>query len=252
MTSISDPDADGLPALGDNCPLHPNPGQENADGDFIDVSPPRPPGLDDLTRAMSGLDGDACDTDDDNDGIADAAEAAGCNGSGPLDPLDSDTDGDRVLDGAECALGSNPASAASKPPPIVGPDADADGLPDALEPAGCAALFDCDGDGFRDGIEFRGYNTLPDVADSGGDGCADGREVASVDGNRVVGASDLGIIAALFGNPGGHENMDLDKNGAIGGRPGARGCPIRLLLASGDAACQEAATLRRPPIAAPC
>ena len=70
---------------------------------------------DDTTWINSDTAGDACDTDDDNDGLTDAAEAVGCNGSGPLNPLVRDTDGDRFLDGAECARAANPGSAASTP-----------------------------------------------------------------------------------------------------------------------------------------
>jgi hypothetical protein len=55
---VLDSDGDGVPDLAigagpDNCPLNPNPGQADADGDGL---------------------GDVCDPDDDNDGLPDALD----------------------------------------------------------------------------------------------------------------------------------------------------------------------------------
>ena len=68
---------------------------------------------DDITVANSDILGDACDNDDDNDGLSDTAEGAGCEYrtglfSGPLQPLNGDSDGDRTRDQAECTMGYNP------------------------------------------------------------------------------------------------------------------------------------------------
>ena len=114
---ICDTDADGDTFANDtdNCSSVPNLGQEWSDRNFIDQTPPST--QDDRTWPNSDAAGDACDTDDDNDGILDADEAAGCNASGALSPTNlRDTDGDRVLDGAECVLGTNPTiGGANKP-----------------------------------------------------------------------------------------------------------------------------------------
>jgi hypothetical protein len=179
--------------------------QLNSDAYFTDLTPPA--SNDDRTWINSDALGDACDPDDDNDGVTDVAEAAGCNGSGPLNSLVRDTDFDRRLDGAECALGSNPGS------------------PTSLPAAGCTVGTspDTDGDGLRDALETCYYNSSTSTTNTDGDTCGDAREVANVDTNTVVGAQDLGIVASAFGSYGTPPplgldwriNMDVDKNGTI-------------------------------------
>jgi hypothetical protein len=66
----------------DNCPTVPNASQANNDGDAL---------------------GDACDPDDDNDGLLDVEEPLyGTN------PFLGDTDGDGAYDGDEVEAGTNP------------------------------------------------------------------------------------------------------------------------------------------------
>jgi hypothetical protein len=119
----------------DNCPSTPNADQKNTDFDSV--------GSGGTGLGNGDLYGDACDGDDDNDEMADGAELTnGYNavtgqctndGSAVTNPLNPDSDGDTVLDGVECFLGKNPASAASKPAPATSGDADKDGLTSGFE-----------------------------------------------------------------------------------------------------------------------
>ena len=118
-----DDDDDGVPDISDNCPLVPNPGQEDSDvdglGDVCDNCPLAPnPGQED--RDGDGL-GDACDPDDDNDGVPDVSDNC------PLVPNAGQEDGD--ADGLgdacdNCPTVANPSQA----------DSDGDGLGDACDP----------------------------------------------------------------------------------------------------------------------
>ena len=89
---------------GDNCPSVPNPDQANSDSD---------------------LEGNACDSDDDNDGMTDVFENA--NGLNSLDPndagLDPDDDGLTNLEEFKLSPNLNPNN----------PDTDGDGIDDSLD-----------------------------------------------------------------------------------------------------------------------
>jgi PKD repeat protein len=87
--TLTDTDSDGVADMADNCPLVDNADQLDTDGDGA---------------------GDACDTDDDDDGLTDDEEAL--YGSDPLNP---DTDGDGFTDYEEVAGGSNPVCDQSYP-----------------------------------------------------------------------------------------------------------------------------------------
>ena len=217
-----DTDGDGIVDPNDNCVLIVNPGQENSDG-TIDLSPPK--AYDDITRANSDELGDACENDDDNDGIADGDEGVfpvpGCaSATSATSRTLADTDGDRTLDLAECVLGYNPASAASVPPFIIAPDADSDGVPNSLETSlgSNPNDSDTDNDGLIDGFEYRYYSSLTTSTNSDGDACGDAREVASINADLVVNVIDLSQVGQAFGTAGSPNyltNMDMNKDGAI-------------------------------------
>jgi|CXWL01.1.fsa_nt_gi hypothetical protein len=218
-TPCPEQDCDGVADSTDNCVSVFNPDQANSDRNFIDQTPPS--SQDDRTWPMSDSFGDACDTDDDNDGILDVNETAGCNASGALSATNRDTDGDRVLDGAECALGFNPASVASKPTAAQ-----------CAAFLGVGASVDTDGDRLFDRVEFCSYNTNRLLLDTDGDQDAfplnanpavnlirDGCEAASLNNDRVVNSADQLLIALEITREVDQTlrlvSMDINKDGGV-------------------------------------
>ncbi|TCK18893.1 subtilase family protein [Thiogranum longum] len=142
-----DADGDGFNHDTDNCVIIANLSQLDTDGDQL---------------------GDACDTDDDNDGLTDVAEA----GIG-TDPLAADTDIDGLIDGDEVNVHATD--------PLL-PDTDADGLIDGDEVniyTTAPLISDTDIDGLNDGDEINIHTTNPLLTDTEGDGAGDGTEVAA-------------------------------------------------------------------------
>ncbi len=193
------PDGAGM----DNCPSTANANQLNTDFDNSLVLNPNRTGL-----GNGDIYGDACDGDDDNDEMADGAEvtngysAGQCanDGSAVTLPLNPDSDGDTVLDGVECFLGTNPADPVSKPAPAASDDADKDGLSSPFEtyqrsqsfsdqrtpPVGDEdvdgdtligdADWDSDNDGMSDPCEALDNGTSLLRADTDGNGVLDIKE----------------------------------------------------------------------------
>lgn len=193
---LAEPDADGdmISDAEDNCPSVFNPDQANTLLGPIDNGPVVPG--DDVTNPYEDRVGDACDDDADNDLLSDAEEAA--RGT---DPALRDSDGDRVTDGAEVLLSSDPLDAGSRPSCSLPSDADRDCLPAAVEAllGSSDSLKDSDGDGIGDGIEIRGWGTSPMLPDSDGDGCDDDKEIADVNGDAMANGLDyVRVLQRVF------------------------------------------------------
>jgi hypothetical protein len=203
----SDDDNDALPDTSDNCGYSGNGSQTNNDRNFNPNQDGSVNYVDDLTVVMSDDIGDACDPDDDNDGIEDGSEQAGPScGTGATNQLVADSDGDRVVDPAECILGTDPMSAASKP-----------------AAAACGSTVDTDGDRLSDRVEFCGYGSDPSEVDSDGDatstGARDGCEAASLNADRVVNAGDQLLMGLEIARAGSSTtklvNFDINKDGGV-------------------------------------
>jgi subtilisin family serine protease len=237
----ADYDADGIPNGPDNCPAVANPDQANHDGD----------------RA-----GDACDVDDDNDGVADADDAfpfdpdesVDTDGDGVGDNADTDDDGDGVPDGADAC----PATASGTVTDADGcpvADSDGDGVGDAEDNcpgvanagqqdqdgdgAGDACDDDRDGDGASDGADNCPTTPNPGQADADADGIGDACD-GDVDGDGAANEADNCPVLANAGQAdqdgdgvGDACDGDVDGDGAANE---ADNCPV---LANADQADQD-------------
>jgi hypothetical protein len=191
----------------DNCPAVYNPDQLNSDGGRR----PNGTGIAGEWASNPSQDklGDACDPDNDNDGLPDVAE----NELSCPYRLIGDSDGDGVLDGYEVANSYGACNVTSKPkPPYPQPDSDADGLSDWVEHSGyntCASANDT----------VPGWSTCANPMDSDNDGCADMLEVLDINGDRKVTVADQLLLArrkALL-IPAGDSDVvfDVNKDGNI-------------------------------------
>ncbi len=213
----------------DNCPAFANLTQDNLDRSNIWNGT-----ASDATNPATDRFGDACDVDDDNDGLRDVTEvslwitnsAPHCHATfvtgavfNPTNPLMARSDGESTSDGAECRFGGNPVVANVNPIP-----APVDNLPDGAGETMCRtqqisvptgglnnnpdgdsfatgdADSDSDNDFLLDGRECKRGMTNQANADVDGDGCSDGMETATVNGDRSVNATDLSQVAQRFGS----------------------------------------------------
>ena len=159
---------------------------------------------DQLDTDSDGL-GNACDDDDDGDGVADTTDAfsldseetTDTDGDGTGNNEDADDDGDTILDTADVF-------------PLISigdeTDTDADGAPNTCDAsclaAGMTADTDDDGDGVADTTDAFPLDAS-EQSDSDGDGTGDNADVFPLDATETLDTDDDG-----FGN-----NADTDDDG---------------------------------------
>jgi Carboxypeptidase regulatory-like domain/Thrombospondin type 3 repeat len=202
-----DADGDAILDHSDNCPAVANADQANSDAGR------RPNGPQIINEwasnpAQDHL-GDACDVDNDNDGLPDVSE----NELSCPYRFDADSDDDRIMDSYEASMSSNPCNASIKPPPCVtSTDSDSDGLTDCIERSGyntCASTDDL----------VPGWGSCATPTDSDGDGCADVLEVMDINGGRKVNIADQTLLAKravnIFPASDSDPIFDVNKSGTI-------------------------------------
>ncbi|MBN1247039.1 MAG: hypothetical protein JXC32_05235, partial [Anaerolineae bacterium] len=139
-----------------------------------------------LDDGESWTESDPLNSDSDRDGLLDGAEVTGTNGY-ITDPRQADTDGDGLDDGAEPAIyGTDPTRPDTDHDGLsdgrevwlqtnpLDPDSDWDDMPDGTEIAGGTSPLDPDSDG--DGV-WDGADPWPQERDHDQDGLWDGQEL---------------------------------------------------------------------------
>ncbi len=206
----------------DNCPSVYNPDQLNSDSHLRVGGSTIPGGK--ASNPNKDKMGDACDPDNDNDGLPNAVETFMST-----DPLNRDSNGDHCLDGSQVLLSSNPYPQTCPTSLTVlqaglfrachwntGTDRFAGAAAQNLDPDGDG--FDCstlpDGgvtkdpdndngplsglDGkteVNDIVEIECYNTNPANDDTDGDGCYDYVQINDVNGSGIVDVGDVLLVA---------------------------------------------------------
>lgn len=151
-TEDTDSDQDGIGDNGDNCPVVANPDQVDQDQDGL---------------------GNACDGDDDNDGVDDELDAF------PLDSTETiDTDNDGIGNNADLdddGDGVNDNSDAFPLDSTESVDSDSDGVGDNGDafPQDENETVDADGDGVGDNSDNCPSNANAEQTDTDGDGAGD-------------------------------------------------------------------------------